>query len=162
MVASFEDFYVELHPRLIAALAATCGDLDLARDAADEAAARALERWDRVEAMANPQGWVYRVAINQVRRKARRRDLERRVLRREHPPEPVPGPAGEVWHLVEGLSRRQREAVVLRHVLMLREPEIGRVMGVTRGTVSSTLRAAYARLRSDLEDHEEMSDAPRR
>ena len=32
-MGSFEDFYAELHPRLIAALAATCGDLDLARDA---------------------------------------------------------------------------------------------------------------------------------
>lgn len=102
----FATFYEEMHPRLISSLAAWCGDIELATDAADEAAIRTLERWDKVKVMANPEGWVFRVAMNQVRRKAKRRTLERNLLRRERPAQSVPGPAGEMWALVADLCPR--------------------------------------------------------
>ncbi|MEZ5167047.1 MAG: sigma-70 family RNA polymerase sigma factor [Acidimicrobiales bacterium] len=62
----------------------------------------------------------------------------------------LPGPAGELWLLVEDLPLRRRTAVVLRHVGQLTEPEIAQVMGISRGTVSATLRQAYAALRMGL------------
>ena len=40
--------------------------------------ARAFERWADVSRMANPTGWVYRVAVNVGRNRVRRRLLERR------------------------------------------------------------------------------------
>ncbi|MCU1467962.1 MAG: sigma-70 family polymerase sigma factor [Actinomycetia bacterium] len=55
----------------------------------------------------------------------------------------TPAPAGEVWDLVRSLTARQQQAVVLRYVADLAEADIARVMGVTRGTVASTL--AHAR-----------------
>ncbi len=82
---SFSDFYREVHPRLVASLAAVCGDAELAADAADEAAVRALERWDRVGNMSNPAGWTYQVALNDLKRRGRRRELVRVLLRRERP-----------------------------------------------------------------------------
>jgi DNA-directed RNA polymerase specialized sigma24 family protein len=51
----------------------------------------------------------------------------------------VPAPAGEAWDLVRDLAPRQRTAVVLRYVADLTEADIAVVMGVSRGTVSSTL-----------------------
>ena len=153
-VIDFSDFYLDLHPRLVSTLTAVSGDADLAADAADEACAKALQRWRRVADMANPQGWVYRVALNEVRRKAKRRDMERAILRRQVVPREIPGPTGELWQLVAALPVRQREAIVLRHLADLTEPEIAEAMRVKRGTVSSTLRAAHERLRGDLEaDH---------
>ena len=80
--------------------------------------------------------------------------MEHSLLRRQVAQSAVPGPTGELWLVVEGLARRQREAVLLRHVGQLTEPEIAEVMGVTRATVSTTLRAAYARLAIELLDSE--------
>ena len=132
-------------------MAAVFGDPDLARDVADEAIVRAYERWDRVGAMANPAGWVYRVGLNVGRRRHRRRAIEARLLRRERASF-VPGPTEDLYLLVADLPPRQRLAVVLRHVGHLREPEIAAAMGISRGTVSATLRAAHRALRDQLGD----------
>jgi RNA polymerase sigma factor (sigma-70 family) len=70
----------------------------------------------------------------------------RSLITRTH----VAAPAGEVWELVRELAPRQRIAVVLRYVADLSESEIGEAMGVTRGTVSSTLFAARQALGAAL------------
>ncbi|MDQ1467460.1 MAG: polymerase sigma-70 factor, subfamily [Actinomycetota bacterium] len=147
----FEAWYRHEHPRLVTLLAASTGDAPLAREAADEAVARAFERWERVSRMDSPAGWTYRVALNVVRRRSRRSALERRILRRIRPDD-VPGPTGELWLLVADLPPRQRTAVLLRHVGQLTEGEIAEVMSVARGTVSSTLRSAYRRLGAELDE----------
>src|SRR5262249_6317679 len=103
---------------------------------------RALQHWPRVQSMASPAGWVYRVGVHVMRRSARRRALERRLLQRLRVDEVAPAPPGEVWDLVRALPDRQRSAVVLRYVADLEERDIARAMGVTRGTVASTLADA--------------------
>ena len=143
----FESWYRALHPRLVTTLVAVLGDVDVAREAADEAFARAFERWTRVSGMESMDGWTYRVAYNVARRHWRRRALEHRLLRTPVPEASVPGPAGELWLIVRELPVRQALAVSLRHVAQLTEQEVADVMGVKRGTVSATLRAAYERLR---------------
>lgn len=156
----FEAWYLANHARLVSSLVLVCGDLDLTRDAVDEACARALVRWDRVRAMDSPTGWTYRVALNVVRRRARRAALERRLLRRHAVPREVPAPAGELWTVVAGLPPRQRTAIVLRYVADLTQTEVAEVMGITRSTVVSLLSDAHARLAellaprtTDLDDH---------
>lgn len=149
----FEVWYRREHPRLVTLLAASTGDAALGREAADEALARAFERWPRVSQMDSPVGWTYTVALNIARRGARRRALERRLLRRSRN-EDVPGPTGELWLLVAELPTRQRTAVLLRHVGQLTEQEIANIMEVKRGTVSSTLRAAYRRLGAVIDNDE--------
>jgi RNA polymerase sigma-70 factor (ECF subfamily) len=150
-VDSFEDWYAGAHARLVTLVTAAVGDAEVGRDVADEALARAYERWDRVSAMQSPTGWTYRVALNVARRRARRRATERRLLGRPRTDD-VAGPTGELWTLVAGLPERQRQAVLLRHVGHLTEPEIADVMGVARGTVSTTLRNAYRTLGLALRD----------
>jgi RNA polymerase sigma-70 factor (ECF subfamily) len=144
----FEDWYRVEHPRLIASLLLTTGDVDLARESVDEACARVLARWDRVSRMESPGGYVYRTALNVAHRRRRRAALEARLLARR-PPEPdVPAPAGEAWAVVRELPPRQRTALVLRYIADLTEAQIADAMGVTRSTVSSTLadaRGAVAR-----------------
>ena len=161
----FEVWYRDQHPRLIAAMFLVCGDLDEAREATDEALARALERWSRISTMASPAGWTYRVALNCLRRRQRRRSLERRLWQRVPPRPHVPAPAGEAWHVVSHLPDRQRTAVVLRYAGGLSEQEIGEVMGVSRGTVSSTLadaRRTLSRLLAEEHAPFEINHAPLR
>ena len=151
---SFDRFYRVHRDRIAKALAFSLGDVDLAAEATDEAFVRAYERWGRVSQMASPAGWTYRVALNVVRRRQRRQALERRLLRRAAAPDQVPGPTGELWLVVAALPQRQRLAVLLRHVGHLTEPEIADVMGIARGTVSSTLRAAYRSLEVAIDEDE--------
>ncbi len=144
--AEFADWYAGLHPRLVNSLLVISGDADGAADAADEAFARALARWSRVGGMANRDGWAYRVAVNVLRRRARRSARERHVLQASRPAPDVPAPADDVWALVRRLPARQRQAVVLRYLADLDEAGIARVMGVARSTVSSALTQARRQL----------------
>jgi len=144
--ADFEEWYRREHGRLVASMLVICGNLGDAAEATDEAFARALQRWDSVGCMRSPTGWAYRVAVNVVRRRGRRRLIELRVHRQEPDRTWTEGPAGEAWLLVRDLPVRQRTAVVLRHVGQLTESEIADAMGVGRSTVSSTLRSAHASL----------------
>jgi DNA-directed RNA polymerase specialized sigma24 family protein len=58
----------------------------------------------------------------------------------------LPASASEIWELVRELSARQRQVIMLRHVADLPEAEIAGILGISRGTVSSTLRDAHRRL----------------
>ena len=144
---TFADWYREHHPGLVdAAIRAIGGQPALAADAVDEACERALARWERVQTMRSPAGWVFRVAVNEARRQLRRDARDRDLGPFLSPPPSAPPPGGEAWLVVDELPARQRLAVVLRHVAGLTEAEIAERMGVTRSTVSSTLASAYQRL----------------
>jgi DNA-directed RNA polymerase specialized sigma24 family protein len=149
--AEFEPWYRREYPRVLATLVLVLGDGELGREAADEAFARALARWSSVSRMASPAGWTYRVALNLARRAARRAATEHLLLRLARPDGlALPGPAVELWEVVRQLPRRQREVVVLRHLLDLREREIAEVLGIRRGSVSRSLAAAHQTLRGWL------------
>jgi RNA polymerase sigma-70 factor (ECF subfamily) len=149
---SFDSWYAREHPRLIATLLLSTGDVELASEGVDEAFTRALEKWDQVGVMASPTGWAFRVALNHARRTARPRSLEHRMFIRRARDVPVAAPAGEVWQVVSALPPRQREVVVLRHIADLREAEIAEMLSISRSTVSSTLSDAHERLGHLLDD----------
>ena len=148
----FESWYRAERPRVMATCAALCGDVDAASEATDEAFVRALERWSSVVAMASPGGWVQVVALNHLRRGLRRRGEERRLLKGSPVDAGLAIPDWELWSVVAGLPRRQRSVVVLRYVHDLSEATIAGVLGVSRGTVASTLAAAQASLRRQLSE----------
>jgi len=132
---------------------AMTADRELAAEVTDEAFARALQHWDRVSVMAEPDAWVYRVAVNVARRMGRRRALERSLLIRAVSHR-VAEPRDDVdmSEMLAPLTERQRLAVVLRYVADLPERTIAEVMGVARGTVASTLADARRVLREVLRD----------
>lgn len=152
MDEGFDVWYSREHPRVLGACVALSGDADAAREATDEAFARAIDHWGTLSTMTAPGAWAQTVALNCLRRALRRRRLERLVHRR--PPAPVE-PAlvhPELWAAVRALPERHRVAVVLRYVSDLTEHQVADVMGVRRGTVASTLAAARARLAEALCD----------
>jgi RNA polymerase sigma factor (sigma-70 family) len=152
---TFEDWYRREHPRVLGAMYVLTRDRDMAGDATDEAFARALARWPHVSSMASPGAWVHRVALNVVRRTARRRGIEERILSRQRSRDVVPGDRPDVWDAVAALPLRQRTAIVLRFVADLPEADIALAMGINRGTVSSTLAAARRHLSEALQDDDD-------
>lgn len=155
--AEFEVWYREFHPRLLATMILVFGDGDAARNATDEAFVRAFQHWRRVRVMDARDAWTITVAKNVIRRHLRRAAQERKAVDRAAAGRSgtVPPPAGEAWALVADLPPRQRMAVVLRHVADLSEPDIATVMGISRGTVSTTLADAYRRMRTWLTPNDE-------
>jgi RNA polymerase sigma-70 factor (ECF subfamily) len=151
---TFEGWYRQLHPRLHAAMRITCGSAADADEVVAEAFGRAAARWARVEQMANPDGWAYTVALHLARDLAARRTREDQLARRSSAPgvhaDELGAATQRFVEMVAPLPPRMREVLVLRHVADLTEPGIAEVLGVSRGTVSSTLRDAHRRVERQL------------
>ena len=150
----FAAWYEAEFGRLVGVLARLGVEHEDADDLASEAFSRALQRWNHVGRMDSPTAWVYRVALNLLRRRARRRALERRALlksgtndqRLDSPP---------VWDAVTRLPPRQQTAIVLHYLLDLPYEQVANVMGIAAGTVAATLSAARRNLQTALGEEEE-------
>jgi RNA polymerase sigma factor (sigma-70 family) len=155
-MTGFDDFFGAEYARVVRALALALDDRESAEDAAQEGFARALARWEDVGSMGRPSAWVFVVAMN------RARDGLRRARRQPALSAPPPGdPASTVVTAVSlraalnELPPRQRQAVVLRFLGGLSLAETAEAMDCATGTVKSTLHAALAALRVDLQGWEE-------
>ena len=73
----FDEFYAAHFDDIARAISLAAGDRELARDATQEAFARALRRWRTVRDMDRADGWVYVVAMNQLRDHWRRLERHR-------------------------------------------------------------------------------------
>lgn len=158
------DFCRRMRPRLVGALGFIVREDALADDVAQEALARAWDRWDRVRAMPNPEGWVYRVALNlarsRLRQRAARRARELRVASRE------PGSSGAVdvasamavREAVAQLPLRQRMVVALRYFDDLSVADTAAAMRCAEGTVKSLTHQALAALRAHPDLYLEETD----
>jgi RNA polymerase sigma factor (sigma-70 family) len=158
-VEGFEEWYRREHPKLVNTLFLVSGTVDSATDATDEAFARAAAQWSRVRTMEYPSAWTYRVALNVLRKSARRRSRETdlHVKASEGGRLPPPTEHPELWDAVRTLAPRQRVAIVLRYVADLPEQQVASVLGVSRGTVASTLSRARALLAESLSDDPALS-----
>jgi RNA polymerase sigma-70 factor (sigma-E family) len=149
-----EAFCLEVWPRLYRNVALYCGDDGLAEDVAQEAMARAWERWPMVAATSSPTAWVHRVAFNLATSRFRRRAIERRALARVGPGLELGGPeptALVVRAAVAMLPDRQRAALVLRYFDDLSVEDTAAAMGCATGTVKSLTHQAIDALRRRVE-----------
>jgi RNA polymerase sigma-70 factor, ECF subfamily len=157
---AFEDFYAANEARVFRALFVAVGDRDEAEDLMQAAFVKVWERWDRVAALDDPVGYLFRTAFN-TRHSAARRALRaaRRLVHRSRDHDEVRDPAeiaegrDEAQRLLEVLTPRQRQALVLTALLEFDSTEAGRIMGVRPATVRvlvSQARTVLAPLREDL------------
>jgi RNA polymerase sigma-70 factor (ECF subfamily) len=156
----FDDFYLFDYARLVGAVGLVTGDRTVAADAVDEACARAWEHVRRGKEIDSLPAWVRVVALNVARGRFRRRVHERRAC------EAIAAlPARDTGRdsdlaldtrrALARLPRRQREIVVLRYFLDLSVDDIAAQLGVTSGTVKTSLHRARATLAEVLGDDED-------
>jgi RNA polymerase sigma-70 factor (ECF subfamily) len=156
---SFESFYIANERRLFRALFVVTGDRHEAEDLMQTAFCRVLERWERVAALDDPVGYLFRTAFNSHRSAVRRTmRAARRVVpwspERQAPVEPaeVAEQRDRAVRALAALTRRQREAVVLTALLGYGRNEAARIMGIRPATVRvlvSQARAALVGARGD-------------
>ncbi|HJS26872.1 MAG TPA: sigma-70 family RNA polymerase sigma factor [Actinomycetota bacterium] len=149
---AIREFLHTAYPRLVAAIALSCGSRPAAEDAVQEALLRAWERSEEGEEIDSLNAWVTTVAMNLARSGLRRLRSERRAKARLSGPSPARDAdrAIDVERALATLPRRQREAVVLRYYLQFDTREVGRALGIDEGTVKSTLSRARAALAREL------------
>ncbi len=143
----FEDMYGAAYGVAYAIL----GERGAAEECAQEALARALLHWRRVETYAAP--WVSRVSTNLALDRVRAARPRLGVPVSDHDADTAVRQVERRRDLalaLQALPRRQREAVVLRFILGFHEREAADAMGCSLGTVKSTTSRALDRLRADL------------
>ncbi|MEX1005441.1 MAG: sigma factor-like helix-turn-helix DNA-binding protein [Acidimicrobiia bacterium] len=151
---TFDAFYRSTWDRTYRTLAVTIRDHDLAREAVDEAMARAFANWRHLRADRNPSGWVYRVSFNWAVDQIRRRDRENKRMwvdsssLRWIPDTPRP----DLTEKVNQLSLEQRAVVVLRVVNDWSERDVADALGIPVGTVKSRLSRALEILRVEVKN----------
>jgi RNA polymerase sigma-70 factor, ECF subfamily len=127
------------------------GDSDRARDAVQEAFVRAVRGRRSFRRECPLEAWVWRIVINAARSAAPKAsptvDEDQLAASNGHPEHDV-----ELRVALARLPERQRTAVFLRYYADLEYAAIGEVLGIQTGTVSATLNAAHAALRSQLEE----------
>jgi RNA polymerase sigma-70 factor (sigma-E family) len=164
----FEAFVGREYDRLVRALALYCGDTAVAQELAQDAFARAYQRWGHVGRMDRPDAWVHRVAFNLARTWFRRRYAEARAYRRHGPAEDREAPVDTAAHLtvraaVLDLPPRQRAVIVHRYLLGRSVAETADALGTSVGSVKTATYKAMAALRvaigDELDEHLEVDRA---
>jgi RNA polymerase sigma factor (sigma-70 family) len=109
-------------------------DREEVRDLAQEALARAFERWGSVSRMDRPDLWVQRVVVNGARSFWGRARRSLRVVGQEAAAETAL-PDDELVRALQRLAPAQRRAVVLRYCLDQSVEQSAELLGVRPGTV---------------------------
>ncbi len=134
-------------------------DRELARDVAQETLTRAWREWDRIApdggepGDSNPAAWCQTVALNIIRSHGRREQTAAAVVL----PQPGLVELGvadlDLMAALGQLSERQREAVVLHHLLDLSVASCAARMDLGESTVKAHLQRGRAHLERQLGNH---------
>jgi RNA polymerase sigma-70 factor (sigma-E family) len=130
------------------------GNLADAEDLVQSALAKTYFAWDRIEDRGALDGYVRRAIVNTHISWWRKRRVQ------EYPTDELPDQAvadhasssdlqETLRQAVDRLPERMRAAVMLRYYHDMTEAEVAEVLGVTPGTVKSTVARAVAKLRID-------------
>ena len=147
----FEDFYESEHDRLYRALYLLTGRSHEAEELMQEAFVRVWERWALRGSPDDPVAYLYRTAMNAFRMGYRRAQLSIRRLASPGLPRDRFGEvevAEDLKRAMEGLTRRQREAIVLTAFLGYEPAEAATILKIR----SSTVRALTTQARSVMRD----------
>lgn len=149
---AFEVFYESNRDAIGRCLALTLGDAALGFEAADEAMARAYERWHKIHDGSNPSGWVYRTGLNWARswlRRRRRSNENAPLLARADVVDERPVDI-DLAEALQALSYEHRAVVVLRYFSDWSIDQTAEALAISPGTVKSRLSRALRQLNARL------------
>jgi RNA polymerase sigma factor (sigma-70 family) len=148
--ADFRAFFEAQHHELLKTLFWVTGDRAEAADVMQEAFLKLWERWDRIDAIEDPRAYLFRIALNRSRMRAR---AARRASRRLVPIGSVRDPFGDVdlredvRQMLLTLTPRQRAALVLLDLYGYGSEDAARIMGIRPSTVRALATQGRAVLR---------------
>ena len=151
---SFEAFYEAERRTLFRRLWLVTGNRAEAEELMQDAFLKVWERWDRVGAMDDPVGYLYRTAMNLFRKRYRRAVL---AIRRSVGLTPSRDDFADaddretVRRVLSALPPRQRAALVLTEMLGFSPDEAGRALGVQASTIRSLSHQGRASFRRAME-----------
>ena len=150
-----EGFCESNKERLVGILTLHCGDPHTAEELAQETLVKVCIRWRSVERMANPEAWMYRVAINLANSYFRRKAAERKVRTRletdPHSQASDIADAIAVRQALAGLPRRQRSVLILRFYADLSVRDVAAALDMPEGTVKTLTHRAMKALRTTMD-----------
>ena len=152
---SFEDFFRQAYPRLMARAVLLCGNRADAEDAVAQAFAEVARNWATASGYDAPEAYLH---VTMTRKAFRLRDQRRRqeeVAALELPVSPSATPhealaAKEVLAAVAGLPRVQRAVLVHCCLDGMKQAEVAKLLGIQRGTVAAHLHKAREALAAKL------------
>jgi RNA polymerase sigma-70 factor (sigma-E family) len=153
---AFREYVRARRPALLRTAYLLTGNLADAEDLVQSALAKTYLAWHRIEDRGAVDSYVRRAMVNTQISWWRRRRLE------EFPTDEIPDQATvdypvssdvqeSLRQAIDRLPQRMRAAVMLRYYEDMTEAEVAEVLGVSVGTVKSTVSRAVAKLRTDLE-----------
>jgi RNA polymerase sigma factor (sigma-70 family) len=153
-VLTFDDFFARESASLFRRLWLVTRERAEAEDIVQEAFIVILERWDRVRAMDDPTGYLYRVAFNAWRKRSRRaaRAVQRLAGRPHDPGDPFASVEARtmIGSALAELTPRQRAALVLTDLLGMSSEEAGRILKIRPVTVRVLSSQARASMRERI------------
>ncbi|WP_344597682.1 SigE family RNA polymerase sigma factor [Actinomadura vinacea] len=161
----FRDYVAARGPALLRVAMQLTGDRAEAEDLLQAALAKTYLAWDRIVDRGSIDGYVRRAMVNTQISWWRRRKLEIYPTD-ELPDQPVDDHTRRselhdaLGRALDRLPERQRLAVMLRYYEDMPEAEIAEVLGVSIGTVKSTVSRAMAKLRDDAGLEADFPDIP--
>jgi RNA polymerase sigma-70 factor (ECF subfamily) len=152
----FSAFFNAEHRGVLKALFFVTGNRADAAELTQDAFLKVWERWDQLQGIADLRGYLFRVALNGSRMRAR---AARRATRRLVPIATSRDPFDEVnlredvRQMLLDLSPRQRAALVLLDLYDYGSEEAGRIMGIRPSTVRALATQGRAVLRASGGPH---------
>jgi RNA polymerase sigma-70 factor, ECF subfamily len=149
--AGFDTFFQEEHERLFKALYFVTGNRPDAEELMQDAFLKLWERWDSIDEIEDPTGYLFRIALNGFRMRRRRAAMSLRKLI------PVPEPRDlfsdaemrtDVRAMLLGLTPRQRSALLLVDLLGYSSEQAGRILGIRPSTVRALATQGRRALRA--------------
>lgn len=160
-LTTVDHLFASWYPRLVRVLGRRTGSADDAEDAAQEAFVRLLDANPT-----DPRAWLFTVAANLVRDRARRRRRHAPLLQAMDVAEPSDDPelqvlrdeqCRDVRSILEALPPRDQRLLLLHHGGASYR-EIARAIGVAPGSVGSLLTRAHRRFLTRYESRHEAPD----
>ena len=154
--AEFRDFVTSRGRALLRSAYLLTGNLADAEDLVQSALAKTYQAWSRIEDRNALDGYVRRAMVNTHISWWRRRRVDEYPTD-EIPDQPAADTSGDtelrdtLQRAIDRLPQRMRAAVVLRYFEDMTEAEVADVLGVSQGTVKSTVSRAVAKLRTDAD-----------
>lgn len=143
-------------PRLVRLLVLHLGDIEAARDVAQEALARAWLHRRQLQRADNPPAWVTRIALNLCRSQLRRRRLERlylgRLVEAQSPADL--DVALDLRRELALLPTKQRAAVILKYLYGWSGREIADTLECSESGARRLVANGLRKLRTQSEQHD--------